>query len=41
MVGDLEAAAQLLDELDDPPLVWALRERLKAYQIQELLSALD
>jgi PAS domain S-box-containing protein len=41
VVGDLESAAALLETLADRPLAAALRERLKAYQVQELLAVLD
>ena len=37
-VGDLDAAEALLPELPDPALREALRTRLRAYQIQELLA---
>lgn len=39
-VGDLDAAEARLAELADPDLREALRRRLRAYQIQELLSLL-
>ncbi len=37
-VGDLEAAETMLLELDDEVLVEGLRERLRAYQIQDLIT---
>ena len=39
-VGDLDAAEALLAELGNPGLEEALRRRLRAYQIQELLALL-
>jgi hypothetical protein len=40
LTGDLEAAEALLGELEDSGLAKALRQRLKAYTLEEILHHL-